>query len=72
MAIITFGLQLVAVYVPFLYEFFEVQPLTAVQLLICFLAGLFVFATIETEKWLQSSPFKAKLASSRIETTDKL
>jgi Ca2+-transporting ATPase len=72
MAIITFGLQLAAVYVPFLDEFFEVQPLTAVQLLICFLAGLFVFVAIEMEKWLQSNPLKAMSASSRVETTDKL
>jgi Ca2+-transporting ATPase len=53
MALITFVLQLMAVYVPFLDEFFEVQPLTAVELLVCFLAGLLTFAAIEIEKGLQ-------------------
>jgi Ca2+-transporting ATPase len=53
MALITFVLQLMAVYVPFLDEFFEVQPLTAVELLVCLLAGLLTFAAIEIEKGLQ-------------------
>jgi len=53
MVLLTFGLQLAAIYLPFLDEFFEVQPLTAVQLLICILAGILTFLAIEGEKWLQ-------------------
>jgi len=53
MVLLTFGLQLAAIYLPFLDEFFEVQPLSTVQLLICILAGIFTFLAIEGEKWLQ-------------------
>lgn len=52
MAVTTFVLQLLAVYVPFFDDFFQVTPLNPTQLLICLGAGGLVFSLIELQKWL--------------------
>jgi Ca2+-transporting ATPase len=50
MVVIVFLLQLVAVYTPFLREFFQVEPLTAVELIVCLVSGVVVFFGIEAWK----------------------
>jgi Ca2+-transporting ATPase len=52
MAVTTFVLQLLAVYVPFFEDFFQVTPLSPTQLLICLGTGGLVFGLIELQKWL--------------------
>jgi len=52
--LITFILQLLLIYVPFLNDIFGTQPLSLSQLLICFLASLIVLATVETVKILRN------------------
>lgn len=46
-------LQLVAIYAPFLDEFFGVSPLALPDLLICVALSGVVFGAIEIEKWLK-------------------
>lgn len=50
MVVITFLLQLVAIYVPFFEDFFQITPLSLEQLGICVLLGLVVFGLIEVQK----------------------
>jgi P-type Ca2+ transporter type 2C len=50
LAILVFMLQLLAVYAPAMDDFFNIVPLTPIELLICMLAGSVVFAAIELEK----------------------
>lgn len=52
MAVVTFILQLVAIYVPFLEGFFQITPLSAVQLMICIGMGVLVFVLVELQKLL--------------------
>jgi Ca2+-transporting ATPase len=52
MVLITFGLQLAAIYVPFLDGFFQIVPLSGTELLISIGLGSMVFFAIEIEKWL--------------------
>jgi Ca2+-transporting ATPase len=54
MVLATFALQLVAIYVPFFDDFFQITPLSAVQLLICIGAGALTFGLIELQKRLMS------------------
>lgn len=54
MVVITFVLQLVAIYVPFLDEFFHVTPLDLPDLLIAMAVGSFAFIAIELEKFVLS------------------
>jgi Ca2+-transporting ATPase len=51
--LLTFGLQLAAIYVPFLDEFFEIVPLSGAELLTSIGLGSVVFFAIEIEKWLR-------------------
>lgn len=44
-------LQLVVIYLPVLESFFHVDPLTALELLVCIVAGSLAFWAIELEKW---------------------
>ncbi len=46
-------LQLVAIYTPFLEDFFGVRPLALPELLVCVALGVIVFGAIEFEKWLK-------------------
>lgn len=50
MVILTFVLQLMAIYVPFFEDFFQITPLSAVQLLICIGAGVLTFGLLELQK----------------------
>jgi Ca2+-transporting ATPase len=50
MAVLTFALQLVALYVPFFEDFFQITPLTVTQLGICIGLGVLVFVLIEIQK----------------------
>lgn len=52
MVLLTFALQLIAIYVPFLDEFFRVVPLSVGDLLLAMGFGSLVFVAIEVEKWL--------------------
>jgi Ca2+-transporting ATPase len=45
-------LQLIAVYVPFVSIFFRTEALSTVDLAICALAGISVFACIEIQKYV--------------------
>jgi Ca2+-transporting ATPase len=50
MAIIVAGLQLAAIYLPFLEDFFMVEALSGPELAICFISGVAVFIIIELGK----------------------
>jgi Ca2+-transporting ATPase len=52
LVLVTFGLQLLVIYLPVLETFFGVDPLTGGELLVCMLAGCVVFVALEVEKWL--------------------
>jgi Ca2+-transporting ATPase len=51
MVLIVFGLQMVAIYVPFFDDFFGVTPLSALELAISAVLGSLAFWAIEIEKW---------------------
>ena len=59
--LITFVLQLLLIYVPFLQDIFNTRALSAQNLAICLVASAVVFAVIEVVKWLQRrrSPVQA-------------
>jgi len=50
MVSLTVVLQLIAIYTPFLEEFFEVSPLSLSELVVCIISGIIVFVTIELRK----------------------
>jgi len=52
MVLIVTVLQLIAIYTPFLEDFFSAEPLNLIELLICIFSGIFVFAAIEIAKWI--------------------
>jgi Ca2+-transporting ATPase len=54
MAGVTFVLQLVALYVPFFEDFFQITPLSTFQLAICIGLGVLIFALIEVQKWVRA------------------
>jgi P-type Ca2+ transporter type 2C len=47
---LTVILQLVVIYIPFLAKIFKVVPLNGLDLLVCILSGIILFAAIEIEK----------------------
>lgn len=49
--ILTVLLQLSTIYLPFLQSVFKTQPLTLLELSLCFIAPLIVFTVVECEKW---------------------
>ena len=51
--LLTVGLQLVVIYVPFANKLFKTEPLSGQELLICFGAAAFVFHAIEAEKFIK-------------------
>ncbi|MBE7530602.1 MAG: cation-translocating P-type ATPase [Chloroflexi bacterium] len=51
LALVTFGLQLIVIYLPALERFFQVDPLSLPELLVCLVAGSLAFIAIEIEKW---------------------
>ncbi len=52
LAAIVFVLQLAVVYVPFLRDFFQTQPLSSADLGLSVAFASLVFVAIEVEKWL--------------------
>jgi len=53
--LLTVGLQLAVIYVPFLNPIFKTQPLPLMDLVACFLLPVIVFLAVEIEKWLVRS-----------------
>ena len=51
--VLTFGLQLAVIYVPFLQGFFSTVPLSASDLAIGLALSSVVFWAVELEKWLR-------------------
>ncbi|MEW6173652.1 MAG: cation-translocating P-type ATPase [Bacillota bacterium] len=49
--VLTVALQITVIYVPWFRDIFGTVPLTAVEMLICFILGSVVFWMVETEKW---------------------
>jgi Ca2+-transporting ATPase len=50
--ILTVGLQLMVIYMPFFNQIFHTTPLSQTELLVCFSLPLVVLVAVETEKWL--------------------
>ncbi|MFW2371830.1 MAG: HAD-IC family P-type ATPase [Gammaproteobacteria bacterium] len=51
MVILTIGLQLMVIYVPFFNNIFHTSPLSLTELVVCFVLPLFIFIAVEVEKW---------------------
>ena len=51
--LLTFGLQMAIVYIPFLNPIFHTLPLTQGQLVLCLVLSTVVFFAIELEKWIR-------------------
>ncbi len=51
--LLTFGLQMAVIYVPFLQDIFRTQSLTIIELLICMGLSSIVFWAVEVEKWVK-------------------
>ncbi len=52
LALVVFLLQLMVIYIPVFDQFFNIVPLSAVELLYCLAAGSLVFVAIEIEKFI--------------------
>ena len=61
--LLTFGLQMAVIYIPFLQDIFSTQSLTVTELLTCIGLSSIVFWAVETEKWIK----RRKSISSSIE-----
>ncbi|HLP95726.1 MAG TPA: cation-translocating P-type ATPase [Saprospiraceae bacterium] len=51
--LLTFGLQMMVIYLPFMNEVFKTQPLSLKELGICVLMAMIVFHAVELEKWVK-------------------
>jgi Ca2+-transporting ATPase len=51
--VLTFALQLAAVYLPWANELLKTTPLDAIELGFCIAAALLIFCVVEVEKWLR-------------------
>lgn len=49
--LLTIGLQMSTIYVPWLNQIFKTEPLTLIELAICFAMSSIVFIGVELEKW---------------------
>ncbi|MBX7173045.1 MAG: calcium-translocating P-type ATPase, PMCA-type [Pyrinomonadaceae bacterium] len=56
--LLTFGLQMAVVYLPFMNNIFKTQPLTVVELIITLAMSAVVFHAVELEKWVKVNFFK--------------
>lgn len=63
MVLVTLALQLMVIYVPFLDQFFQVTPLSPVNLLVAVAAGMAVFTGIELEKSIKRRRTKRDLVA---------
>lgn len=52
--LVTAGLQLALIYVPWLQTIFNTAPLTTIELLICIGAAALIFHLVEFEKWIRA------------------
>ncbi len=52
--LLTFGLQMITIYVPFLNPVFKTEPLSAVELIVAVLISTIVFLAVEIEKAFKS------------------
>ncbi len=50
---LTFGLQMMVIYLPFFNTIFKTQPLTMEQLFFCIGMAMVVFHAVEAEKWMK-------------------
>jgi P-type Ca2+ transporter type 2C len=50
--VLTFALQLMLIYLPFLQTTFNTVPLSGIDLLVCVLSSSLIFGAVELEKWL--------------------
>ena len=67
MALVVFFSQLMVLYVPFFEEFFQIEALSALELLICIGLGIFVYIVLEVAKrfrFARSSTQQIQTASS--------
>jgi Ca2+-transporting ATPase len=53
--LLTFGLQMCVVYIPFMNHLFKTNPLTLTELGFCFMMSVIVFHAVELEKWVKRS-----------------
>jgi Ca2+-transporting ATPase len=60
--LLTITLQLALVYLPFLQKFFQTVPLSALDLIICFVLSSTLFWAVELEKFLLRRKTKARAA----------
>jgi P-type Ca2+ transporter type 2C len=51
--VLTFILQLLVIYLPFMNEVFKTQPLTLQELGLCVLMAVILFHAVEAEKWIK-------------------
>ena len=51
--LLTLGLQMAVIYVPFLQDIFRTQSLTLIELLTCIGLSSIVFWAVESEKWVK-------------------
>jgi len=51
--LLTLGLQIAVIYVPFMQDIFSTQALTLNELLLCLGVSSIVFWAIEIEKWIK-------------------
>lgn len=51
--LLTFGLQLAVIYLPFANEVFKTQPLTLSELVLCVTSAFIIFVAVEVEKWIK-------------------
>jgi Ca2+-transporting ATPase len=51
--LLTFGLQMAVIYIPFLQDIFSTQSLTIIELLTCIGLSSIVFWALELAKWIK-------------------
>jgi Ca2+-transporting ATPase len=50
--LLTFGLQIAVIYVPFLQELFKTVALNPLELAICLVTSTLIFLAVEAVKWI--------------------
>lgn len=50
--LLTFGLQMATIYIPFLNPIFKTQPLDGPELILCLILSSVVFMAVEVQKWM--------------------
>jgi Ca2+-transporting ATPase len=58
--VLTFGLQIAVIYLPFLHNIFRTQSLSLTELLVCIGLSSVVFWAVELEKWIKRSRLRRK------------